>query len=268
MQIHSLGYRTDLIFPRFDGQMLERSDYMVIRTPSNPSFYWGNFILFADPPGQGDLENWKAIFAREIGAPPEVRHFAFGWDGVHGETGVVEPFLEQGFNLNQSVVLSARQVRLPPKNNMEVVIRPLSEDWEWQQAEQNQVACREAGHSLESYQIFKHDQMQRYRRMSLAGLGEWFGAFLGRRLVADLGVFTDGTVGRFQSVGTHPDYRRRGICGTLVHQASRYAFEKMKLETLVMVADEHYFAARIYESVGFQPRERQVGLDWWEKDGG
>jgi GNAT superfamily N-acetyltransferase len=268
MQIHSLGYRTDLIFPRFDGQIFDRGDYLVIRTPTNPTFYWGNFLLFSDPPGDGDLETWKVLFAREIGRPPEVRHFAFGWDGVHGETGVVGPFLEADFNLNQSLVLTARQVSLPPKTNREVVIRPLTEDWEWQQAEQNQVACRQAGHSLESFQGFKRDQMRRFRRMSLAGLGEWFGAFLEDRLVADLGVFVDGTVGRFQDVGTHPDYRRRGICGTLVHQASRYAFEKMRVETLVMVADEHYFAARIYESVGFQPAEHQVGLEWWEQGGG
>jgi ribosomal protein S18 acetylase RimI-like enzyme len=268
MQIHSLGYRTDLIFARFDGQVLERAEYLVIRTPGNPTFYWGNFLLFADPPGEGDLQAWEAIFAREIGRPPQVRHFAFGWDGVDGKTGLVEPFLEAGFNLNQLVVMSARQVKIPPRYNPEVVVRPLRADWEWQQAEQNQVACREEGHTLESYQAFKHDQMQRYRRMSRAGLGEWFGAFLGERLVADLGVFTDGAVGRFQNVGTHPDYRRRGICGALVHQASRYAFDKMKVETLVMVAVEDHFPARIYESAGFQPTERQVGLDWWEEGGG
>jgi RimJ/RimL family protein N-acetyltransferase len=265
MQVHSLGYRTDLIFPRFDGQMLDRGDYLVILTPSNPTFYWGNFILFPNPPGEGDFENWRDVFSREIAARLPVKHFAFGWDTIEGETGLVGPFLEAGFNLSQSVVLSARQVTLPPRHNREVSVRPLKEDWEWEQALQNQVACREPEHGLESYTIFKRNQMQRYRRMSQAGLGWWFGAFLGNQVVADLGIFTDGTIGRFQSVGTHPNYRRRGICGALVYQASRFAFEKMKLETLVMVADEHYFAAKIYESIGFEPRERQVGLDWWEK---
>lgn len=263
MKVKSLGYRTDLIFPRFDGQIIDRSDYLVILTPTNPTFYWGNFLLFANPPGAGDLERWKAIFTREIGSQIGAQHFAFGWDSTTGELGLVEPFLAAGFHLSQNVILTTRQVHLPPKYNHEVVVRPLAADWEWEQATQNQVATRDPGHSLAGYQLFKRDQMQRYRQMSEVGLGRWFGAFLGGQLVADLGVFAAERVGRFQQVGTHPDYRRRGICGALVYQASRYAFDQMGLETLVMAADEHYHAAKIYESIGFALQERQAGLDWW-----
>ncbi len=46
MQIRSLAYQTDLFFPRFDGEVVDRGDYTVIRTPSNPTFHWGNFLLF------------------------------------------------------------------------------------------------------------------------------------------------------------------------------------------------------------------------------
>jgi hypothetical protein len=34
----------------------------------------------------------------------------------------------------------------------------------------------------------------------------------------------------------------------------------MGVETLVMVADESYHAAKIYESVGFAPQEKMYGL--------
>jgi ribosomal protein S18 acetylase RimI-like enzyme len=265
MEVQSLGYRTDLIFPKFDGQIFDRGDYLVILTPTNPTFYWGNFILFANPPDKGDLERWKVIFAREIGGPLKAEHFAFGWDTVDGKLGQVQPFLDDGFNLNQAVVLTTGQVKIPPKYNQEVLVRPLTADWEWEQATQNQIACRAPEHCLEDYQVFKRDQMRRYRLMSRVGLGHWFGAFLGKQLVAELGVFTSGKLGRFQQVGTHPDFRRQGICGALVYQASRFAFEKMQLETLVMVADEHYHAAKIYESIGFEPQEHQVGVDWWHK---
>jgi len=37
MKVHSLGYQTDLIFPAFDGEVIDRGDYLVIKTPSNPT---------------------------------------------------------------------------------------------------------------------------------------------------------------------------------------------------------------------------------------
>jgi len=266
MEIQSLGYRTDLIFPRFDGQIIDRGDYLVILTPTNPTFYWGNFLLFSSPPGKGDLENWKAIFSREIGSKLKAEHLAFGWDNTDGALGEIQPFLNVDFNLNQSVVLATEQVKIPPKYNQDVLVRPLISDDDWEQAMQNQIACRNPEYSLEGYQVFKRDQMRRYRQMSEAGLGFWFGAFLENLLVAELGIFSDGNVGRFQQVGTHPDYRRQGICGALVYQASCYALEQMRLATLVMVADENYHAAKIYESIGFTTREHQVGIDWWQRN--
>ncbi|MBT3322740.1 MAG: GNAT family N-acetyltransferase [Anaerolineae bacterium] len=265
MDIQSLGYRTDLIFPKFDGQILDRGDYLVILTPTNPTYYWGNFLLFPKPPKGNDLENWKAIFSKEIGSQINAEHFTFGWDTIVGDLGEIKPFLDAGFDLSQSVVLSTQEVKMPTKYNQEAVIRPLTDNLDWEQATQNQIACRDPEHTFEDYQIFKRDQMKRYRLMAKAGMGLWFGAFLGKKLVADLGVFATEDIGRFQNVGTHPNFRRLGICGALVYEASCYAFEYMKIKTLVMVADEHYHAAKIYESVGFQPKEHQAGLTWWDK---
>ncbi len=263
MEIRSLGYRTDLFFPQFEGIILDRGDYLVIRTPSNPSFYWGNYLLFSRPPTQGDLEKWQALFQQEISSRQVTHHMVFGWDTREGETGEVQPFLNEGFLLDQNFVLTAQQVRVPPKYNHEVVVHTLTEDWEWEQALQNQVDCRPPEHSVEAYLLFKKAKMARYREMQRAGLGEWFGAFLDNRLVADLGLFCIDGIGRFQSVETIPEYRRQGICGALVYQAACYGLERMGARTLVMLADEHYHAARIYESVGFRMEERQVGLERW-----
>ena len=101
--------------------------------------------------------------------------------------------------------------------------------------------------------------------MVQSGLGCWFGGFLGSRMVASLGIFRDGDVGRYQIVSTHAEFRRRGICGSLVYLSARHAFEEMGLTTLVMVADEDYHAARIYESAGFIPSEKILGVCWWDK---
>ena len=271
MNVRSLGWRTDLIFPRFEGEIVDRGDYLVIRTPSNPTFWWGNFLLFADPPGAGDLPRWKQIFRDEIAArEPSARHFAFGWDRTDGEAGAARPFLEDGFHLNRTVVLTAGAMRRPARHNDEVVIRPLATDDEWRQALENQVAYREDGHSEAGWRAYKGPQMARYRRMADAGRGWWFGAFLADRLVADLGIFRDeaAPLARFQSVGTHPDFRRRGICGALVYLAAQYALARMNVATLVMLADEAYHAARIYESVGFRPTEHIVGTEWRRREDG
>ncbi len=268
MNIQSLGYRTDLFFARFDGEVFDRGSYIVIRTPSNPTFHWGNFLLFDRPPARGDLDRWRRLFAEEIGTPPAITHLAFGWDSATGETGDIQPFLDAGLRLMPSVVLTTQAVHPPPKSNSEIVIRPLREDWEWAGALESQIACRASEYTLEGYTPYKTRQMLRYRQMAQAGLEEWFGAFLDNRVAGDLGVFAQDGVGRFQSVGTHSDFRRRGICGTLVYEAAQYAFQRLGAETLVMVADEEYHAAKIYESVGFAPAEHQIGMDWWEGQDG
>ncbi len=261
MRIRSLGYRTDLIFARVHGVIADRGDHLVIRTPSNPGFYWGNFLLFDQPPGDGALERWKALFHEEIASRQPARHLAFGWDSPEGERGVLEPFLAAGFLLNESVVLVADAVHPPRYPNRDVSIRPLSTDDEWRQAMENQVACHASRFPLPAYREFKARQMNAYRRMADAGLGAWFGAFAEGRLVADLGVFVDGGVARFQAVETHPGFRRGGICGTLVHESARHAFATLGVERLVMVADAHHHAGRIYESLGFRPTERQLGVE-------
>jgi predicted GNAT family acetyltransferase len=101
--------------------------------------------------------------------------------------------------------------------------------------------------------------------MSEAGLGKRFGAFLEGKLVADLGIYTSNGIGRFNEVATHRNFRRQGLCGTLVYQAALAAFESMHVQILVMEADEDYHAAAIYESVGFKPSQRMVAFEWFDR---
>jgi RimJ/RimL family protein N-acetyltransferase len=265
MQINSLGFRTDLIFSKFEGAIQDRDEYLVIRTSSNPGYFWGNYLLFPAPPASGDYEKWTRLFEKEISSQQPTHHIAFGWDNALGEPGEVQPFLDAGFRLSQGVVLTARQVAAPAKYNRDVHIRPLREDWEWNQALENQIACQPVEYEKETgYREFKTIKMRQYRQMKLADKGEWFGAFINGQLVADLGLFCVDGIGRFQQVETAPAFRRQGICGALVHQAAQYGFKHLGAQTLVMVADEHYHAAKIYESVGFQPAERQVGVEFWK----
>ena len=264
MITRSLGYRTDLFFPAFDGYIIDRGDYLVIQTPANPDFYWGNYLLFTNPPAKGDLDHWRGLFAKEIGLPPAVKHQVFGWDSPQGDLGEVDPFLSAGFRLVQSVVLTSHAPHPPTRLNESITVRALQSEDDWAQATDNQVACREADFSEADYRLFKHPQMARYRRMQSAGLGHWYGAFLADRMVADLGIFHQNSLARFQSVGTHPDFRRQGIAASLVYRSSLLAMQEFKLHTLVIVAEQDSSPARIYQSVGFEMTEKQVGLEWWQ----
>jgi GNAT superfamily N-acetyltransferase len=109
-------------------------------------------------------------------------------------------------------------------------------------------------------------QLARYRRMAEAGLGAWLGAFVDGRLVADLGLFCKGDIGRYQAVGTAPDYRRRGYAGSLVYEAGLWGLRHLGLRLLVIVADAGSAAERLYRSVGFGFAEYQVGLERWGLD--
>jgi GNAT superfamily N-acetyltransferase len=265
MQIKSLGYQTDLMFPAFDGEIVDCGTYLVVRTPSNPTFYWGNFLLFSAPPEEGDFAGWRELFASEIGTPPQVEHQAFGWDSLEGETGLVEPFLNAGFDLNQDVVLTAGALRPPARPAQSVVVRPLHSDADWHQALNLQMACREEVHDESGYRIFRERIMDRYRRMSDAHRGHWYGAFLDGQIVADLGIFHRDGLGRYQSVETHPDFRQRGIAGTLIHMAGCQAMAEHRLHTLVMVAQAGSAPARLYQSLGFAPREKSTGVLWFPR---
>jgi ribosomal protein S18 acetylase RimI-like enzyme len=148
----------------------------------------------------------------------------------------------------------------PAYFNHEVTVRALQSESDWAQALENQVSCRGDDYEETGYRVYKERAMSEYRRLQGLGRGAWFGAFLGEKLVADCGLFFESNLGRFQSVGTHPDFRRLGICQTMVHVVARHGLDVWNLETLVIVAEDDQPAGRIYGSLGFRATEKQVSL--------
>jgi len=264
MQVQLLGHRTDLIFPRFEGEITDRGDYLVIRTPTNPLFYWGNYLLFGSPPGPGDCERWMRLFAAEIGTPPQVDHLVFAWD--RAEKGDAAPFLEAGFSLSENITLAADSLGEPPHGlNTDIEISPARADADWQAVIDIQVSLREEGHNQDGYRRFEQLRFARYRRMSQAGRGEWFLARdrASGRVAACLGIFAEGPLARYQSVVTLPEFRRRGICSALLVHAARHALTRLGAQTLVIQADPEGPALNLYRSLGFQPVETAYGLERW-----
>lgn len=258
MALVSLGYRTDLMLLGLQGSVIERrADYQVIRTPANPVFHWGNFLLLDRPPAPGTVSSWVSTFAREF---PGVEHVAIGVDGAGGDAGDEAELAEAGLEADRSTVLTAAWTTSPPRPNEVAQFRMLDRDADWEAALGLQEAVHPYGEPA-GWAGFNGLRLLAMRQMQARGFGAWFGAFLSGRMVSGLGVFGGGSgVARFQNVDTHPEHRNKGLAGTLVHEASRYAQQDLGAQTQVIVADQTGAAIRIYRSLGFRDAEIQVQL--------
>ncbi len=256
--ISNLGYLTDSIVHQFSGIVEEHTDYFVIRTPSNPTYYWGNLTLFKHEPVIGDYERWMAIQDREFG--PDAGHVTFGWDS--SDRGEISQFTDQGFEFENQVVLRLNELRRPRIYNDAVEVRAITSDHDWDALVELQIEC---GYPLQGgdeagYRLFKERGMKTYRLMQDTGRGDWWGAFLNGELVGDMGLyFTENEqAGRFQSVETSAKHRRQGICSTLLYEVSRQTMTDAM--SLVIVAGSDEAPAAIYQSLGYEMVSHQYGV--------
>ena len=253
MEVRSLGYRTDLAILALEGsQVTDRGDHLVIRTPGNPDYWWGNFLLLRDlKPDSGG--GWLARFTAEF---PDAQHIALGLDETDAST--VDPGELAGMTMERNAVMTARSVHAPPHPNTDAVFRTLAGDGDWRQS--FELAATVHAGEPGSDPGFLAAQLAAKRALTEGGHGAWFGAFLGGTLVSQLGLITGGSgLARYQSVETHPAARRRGLAGTLVWHAGATALAG-DASTLVMVADPEDVAIRVYRSLGFTVTEPQLSF--------
>ncbi len=256
MHVRSLGFRTDLALLELAGSEVEdRGDHLVVRTPTNPNFHWGNFILLSAPPSAAEVTQ----LIREYDATfPDARHRAIGVDGIEDPGAAMAPLVAAGLELDPGTVMTASAVHEPPRPNRGATYRRLESDDDWAQRVELAAATNE-DHDADSYLVFATRKAASERARAEAGHGAWWGAFLDGRMVSGMGLYAASPgLARFQSVETHPDFRGRGLAGTLVHEVSRYGFDELGATTLVMVADPDYLAIRVYRAVGFTDSEHQT----------
>ena len=256
MHVDSLAFRTDLALAALAGSEVDdHGDHIAVRTPDNPTYRWGNYLLLAEAPTADSLPQWQDVFARTF---PGVEHRAYGVATAHGTQGDLAAVAAAGFDAEAATVMTATAVHEPPRPNREATYRRLTSDHDWEQ----QADLWASGEDVGS-RDFVVRKVAGERRMTEVGEGAWWGAFRGDRLAASMGLVAAGPgLARFQQVQTHPDARGRGLAGTLVHEVSRYGFDELGATTLVMVADPDYLAIRIYRSVGFDDTETQLQAEW------
>ena len=257
MEITSLGYRTDLALLRLGGTEVEdHGDHLVVRSPHNPAHWWGNFLLLYGVPPQQQSELWIDRFHARF---PEAEHIAIGFDGSTGAVEDLAGFTAAGLSAEAQAVMTATSVHEPPRPNREATYRQLTSDEDWKASVQLRVDCNDQDVDPGYFHRFAEAKAATNRALVEKGHGGWFGAFVDGRLVAQMGLYAASPgLARFQSVETHPDFRGRGLAGTLVHHVSGYGFDELGAHTLVMVADPDYLAIRVYRAVGFTDTERQL----------
>ena len=260
MQVTSLGFQTDLALLRLEGSEIDdRGDHLVVRSPDNPDYWWGNFLLLEQAPTAEASEAWLDRFATTF---PRAAHVALGVDDRQGGVGDLAWFATRGFTVEALTVMAATDVHEPANLNTAAVCRPLSSSDDWVQSVELRVRCNELQVDAADYRRFVTAKVAANRRLVEAGHGGWFGAFVDGQLVSQMGLFSAGSgLARFQSVETDPDYRRRGFAGTLVHYMSRYGFDELGARILVMVADPNGPAIDLYRTVGFVATETQLQIE-------
>jgi hypothetical protein len=98
-----------------------RGGFVLVRSPSNPTHYWGNLLCFGRPPVAGDRARWEQFFDAEFTVEPEARHRTFAWDRVDGAVGLLdEEFRGRGYELEQTGGLLASPDTLRPHRRAQV----------------------------------------------------------------------------------------------------------------------------------------------------
>ncbi len=260
MRVTSLGFLTDVALRAGEGaEVADRGDYLVVRSPVNPDFWWGNFLLLAGWPAPGTGDRWLARFAAEF---PLARHIALGVDedgtGDEADRPVPAEFGAAGLEPQHGTVLTCATVGPPPHPSAAAEIRRLESDADWRQSLDLGIRC----YGGDGSQEYRDRRMAARRRLTQAGRGAWFGAFAGGRLLAQLGLFDAGDgYARYQHVETDPEARRQGLAGTLVWHAGRYGREVLGAGTFVIVADPADVAIRVYRACGFAGVQSQFSFE-------
>lgn len=257
--LRSPGFATDLVLMEREGSTVEEhDDYVVLRTPSNPTYHWGNCLILRRAPDAGSLAGWLEVFRAEH---PDAAHVAVGIDDPDARIDSAEASAA-GVAVETDVVLtsSAMAAATGPEGYVLGLLDPDDEP-SWAALVEMEMADEFHG-TPDAHRLFLRRRYDGHRRAIRAGHGSWWAATTAEGVpAATLGVFGAGAGrARYQSVMTHPEHRRRGLAGALVRAAGRHALEHLGARSLVIVADPEGPAIGVYRRAGLADAQQQTAL--------
>jgi GNAT superfamily N-acetyltransferase len=251
MRFRSIGMATDAMFAAFDGAVIDRGDYVVVSTPKNPTFFWGNHLVIPEAPRVSDIDPWTKLFEREL---PHSKHRAFFCDRTDGESFDPEPFCALGFIPDPTTVMRLDAPPDGPRAELVAVDTPER----WSRVFDLLDACFTNGR--DGYRAFLRIQVARYADMIASGFGHWYAIVEDDVPIATCGVFQhDLPCWRFQLVAVRPDRRHRGLASALVASVCREASNERRAPFIIGCVPGSQ-PERIYARLGFSPIERTIAL--------
>ena len=251
----SLEFATDLMVQDGQTEIQIFDDRFVQRTPKEPNFWFGNRVVFFEPPKSAD--KLIAQFHADI---PEAKHICISWDIPNlSIQSVKDVFESTGLRLEQGDVLALRRELKRADVPEGINIRPMISASDWQQSEAiGRADLLKNGAPEAGLDTFLKNKTTARQEQIAKGLGQWFGAFDGDTLAGDMGIFNDDQLIRYQSVQTHEAYRRRGICSALLCVCLDWAKSRAPEALPVIVANADTDAGRLYRRAGFALAETTI----------
>ncbi|HEX6887720.1 MAG TPA: GNAT family N-acetyltransferase [Candidatus Nanopelagicales bacterium] len=253
-------WATDVAVLRLGGSVVEaHPDHLVLASPHNPGFHWGNLVLVTDPQRADDAMHWVERFDEHF---PDAEHVSIGLPRAP----VAGRYEAVGLAVEPELVLvsgAAPPARPCPQG---FVVRPLAHDGEWAQAVALDVALAGPAAAGQGSGERRYCERQWRTRQGLAARGE--AAFLAAfaadgQLASVLGIVLCGPlddarqVARYQHVVTAPQHRGRGLASHLLHAAGAWAAQR-GADVWEIHVDPGSPAHRLYDHLGF----RELGVLW------
>lgn len=244
--------QTDWHLVRLHGHVEVVNGVTVLRVPDNPNYRWGNCLHLSAAPTLDELHDLVELARDIFGDQPEIRHVLLRWDGERIEADFAAAAKDRKMGVDSGRVMHA--VDLVDVSAQGVSIRPLDLARQWEDIIALNIACDpEEPDGLADYMAFKQGLRRAWQAWAATGDAIWWGAFIDDTLVGQAGmVCCPGRRGRFQSVETHPDYRGRGVCSSLVSTMGRHAVAVLGCETLWMGVNPDGLAQHLYAKLGFE----------------
>ncbi len=242
------GWATDLAILEYSGATIDdRGDHLVVRSPRNPDFHWGNCLFVTDHASADDAGRWVATFRAAF---PNANWISIGLARMPGDQ---EAWIAHGLELESIDVLTTRALpqQTPPPAGY-TIRRFVEDDWERSVARAVADNLRSQAYDPVAHERFARAQADVQRELSASNTGARFGAFADGVMVAELGIICCGTSARYQSVSTELAHQGRGLASHLLGVAARWAADQ-GCNQWVIVTESTNPASRVYRRAGFEP---------------